>query len=385
MVYLDFVNRNAAGRVGSELASQGKVGIIFIKVTEMTTISMILQFVLMLGLVMFVHEFGHFIASKSLGIPVEEFGFGLPPRMVKLFTWKGTEFTLNWIPFGAFVRPKGENDEGEPDGMLAAPAWKRTIILLAGATMNFILGLILLFFLFNAIGKPVTNQVLISDVVPNSPAQAAGIQKNDLVLALDGTKIDNVDNLVKLIQAKSGQSIALELQREGQNLSVNLTPNPTIGVYLGNPTVKASPGESLRNAFQGLGQMVKELVTLPARLIRGSIDPEMARLSGFKGMFDMFSYAAEQDQELQSTGAVSAPVMRMNMVIALTIGLGVMNLMPIPGLDGGQILLLLPELLFKKKLPQKMVNTLNFMGIALLMLLLVYVNIMDFVNPIKLP
>jgi len=385
LVYLDFVNRNAGGRVGSELASQGKVGIIFVKVTEMTTIAMILQFVLMLGLVMFVHEFGHFIASKSLGIPVEEFGFGLPPRMVKLFTWKGTEFTLNWIPFGAFVRPKGENDEGEPDGMLAAPAWKRTIILLAGATMNFILGLILLFFLFNAIGKPVTNQVLISDVVPNSPAQAAGIQKNDLVLALDGTKIDNVDNLVKLIQAKSGQNIVLELQREGQNLSVNLTPNPTIGVYLGNPTVKASPGESLRNAFQGLGQMVKELVTLPARLIRGSIDPEMARLSGFKGMFDMFSYAAEQDQELQSTGAVSAPVMRMNMVIALTIGLGVMNLMPIPGLDGGQILLLLPELLFKKKLPQKMVNTLNFMGIALLMLLLVYVNIMDFVNPIKLP
>lgn len=351
----------------------------------MSSIAMLLQLILMVGLVMFVHEFGHFIASKSLGIPVEEFGLGLPPRLLKLFTWKGTDFTLNWIPFGAFVRPKGENDAGEPDGMLAAPAWKRSIILLAGAMMNFVLGIVLLFFLFNALGKPVTNQVLITKVTANSPAQLAGLQKNDLVLALNGEQITSVELLVERIKTNAGVEVHLEILRNGQSQTIAVTPNPTIGVYLGNPTEKASVPDSIRNAFRGFAQMVEQLVTLPAKLIRGTIAPEMARLSGFKGMYDMFSYATEQDQELQSSGTVSAPIMRMNLLITLSIGLGVMNLLPIPGLDGGQILLLLPELLFRRKLPQNMVNMLNFIGISLMIILMLYVNIMDFVNPIQLP
>jgi len=87
----------------------------------MSSILTIIEFVFFFGLLIFFHELGHFLSCKALGIEVEEFGFGYPPRLVKLFTWKGTDVTLNWIPFGGFVRPKGEGDETVPGGMAAAP------------------------------------------------------------------------------------------------------------------------------------------------------------------------------------------------------------------------------------------------------------------------
>ncbi len=99
-----------------------------------------IQFVIVLGLLLFFHEFGHFIVARLFKIEVEEFGVGLPPRLVKLFKWHGTDFTLNWIPFGAFVRPKGENDPNVKGGMAAASPWVRLAVLLGGPTMNILIG-----------------------------------------------------------------------------------------------------------------------------------------------------------------------------------------------------------------------------------------------------
>ena len=99
---------------------------------------LILQFILAFGVMLFLHEFGHFIVSKAFGIEVEEFGFGLPPRICRLFTWKGTEFTLNLLPFGAFVKPKGEFEDPSQNSLRAAPAWKQICVLLAGPAMNFL-------------------------------------------------------------------------------------------------------------------------------------------------------------------------------------------------------------------------------------------------------
>src|SRR4030066_1098752 len=116
------------------------------------TIQIVIEFVIALAMMIFLHEFGHFIACKLLKIEVEEFGFGLPPRAVKLFELGGTKFTLNWLPFGGFVRPKGENDPTIAGGMAAASPWKRIAVLLAGPNMNLLTAGILFIAISSVIG-----------------------------------------------------------------------------------------------------------------------------------------------------------------------------------------------------------------------------------------
>src|SRR5512140_1478113 len=108
----------------------------------------LLIFIAVFAGVVFIHEFGHFIVARLLKVEVEEFGFGLPPRMLTLFHWKGTQFTLNWLPIGGFVRPKGENDPSVPGGLAAASPWTRLAVLFAGPTMNLLLGIVVFSVLF---------------------------------------------------------------------------------------------------------------------------------------------------------------------------------------------------------------------------------------------
>ncbi|MBE0698435.1 MAG: site-2 protease family protein, partial [Anaerolineaceae bacterium] len=137
----------------------------------------ILEFVVAFGLLVFLHELGHYLMAKLFNIQVDEFGFGFPPRLIKLFQFRETEFTLNWIPFGAFVRPRGENDPSVPGGLASATPGARLAILFGGPVMNLITGIILFSVIFTQVGAPDTKQVLIMDVSPDTPAAAAGIQK----------------------------------------------------------------------------------------------------------------------------------------------------------------------------------------------------------------
>src|SRR5512141_2151962 len=149
----------------------------------------LLIFVAVFAAVVFIHEFGHFIVARLLKVEVEEFGFGLPPRILTLFNWKGTRFTLNWLPIGGFVRPKGENDPTVVGGLAAANPWTRLAVLVAGPTMNLLLGVLVFSILFLQIGVPDYTQVQIGDVLAGSPAAQAGIQLNDIVLDANGIGI----------------------------------------------------------------------------------------------------------------------------------------------------------------------------------------------------
>ncbi len=120
----------------------------------LSTLVRILEFVVAFGLLVFLHELGHYLMSKVFNIEVEEFGFGFPPRLVKLFQFRETEFTLNWIPFGAFVRPKGENDPTVPGGLAAASPWARLAVLFGGPAMNLITGIFLFSLVFTQVGAP---------------------------------------------------------------------------------------------------------------------------------------------------------------------------------------------------------------------------------------
>ncbi len=356
----------------------------------MSFLSIILQFVIVFGLLIFFHELGHFLVSKAVGVEIEEFGFGYPPKMVKLFTWKGTDVTLNWIPFGGFVRPKG--DDLITGSMASAPAWKRLLILLSGPSANFLIGILVLIIMFAAIGTPISDQVLISEISPNSPAQAAAIQPGDIILSIDGITVDNLEHVQTLIKERLGQELEMSLLRGENTLTVSLTPrvNPpegqgAIGIGLSNPLGPMPFPTAVSNAFKTFAFQLQQTIMLPVNLIKGSISSEEARIVGIKGIFDMFSNATAMDASSPVAAAAPLPFYRMSLISTVSIALGLTNLLPIPALDGGQILLLLPELFFKKRIPQRIVNTLNSVFFFLLIILMVYITVQDFLNPIFQP
>lgn len=358
----------------------------------MLNFGLIIQFIFVFGLIVFVHELGHFLVSKWVGVEVEEFGFGYPPRLAKLFTWKGTEVTLNWIPFGGFVRPKGETDDGEPGGMLAAPKWKRFLILIAGATMNFILGILLLIFLYNVVNPVDTTKILVMDVASNSPAQVIGLQSGDIVTKLGDEKIDSSDAMISATKKYLGQEISLTYTRDGAEYSALVTPreNPpegqgAIGIVISHPEIELNFGQSIGVAFRTFWEQVKTTVSLPYNYIKGKIAPGEARFIGLKGIYDLFSNAAEIDQSNAEASNEVLPITRLSLVSMLTIAIGITNLLPIPALDGGQILFLLIEAITRKRIPTQVANTINSVFYILLIILFVFINIRDFVNPITIP
>jgi len=358
----------------------------------MSVFLLILQVVAVIGLLIFFHELGHFLAARTVGIEIEEFGFGYPPRLVKIGTWKGTEFTLNWIPFGGFVRPKGEQDDTIEGGMAASPAWKRLIVLVSGALMNFVIGIIILVFLYSAMGTPASDQAMITQVTANSPAMEAGLLPGDIVLSVDGIAVDNIDQMIALVTDRAGTTINLTVQRAEGVETITLTPrvNPppgegAMGVALGNPLKPTPFFTSVEYAFKTTGIIIRETLMLPVRLIRGTVDPALVRPVGYKGIYDIYSQAVEMDQDATIPTAEPVPVFTLSIIANISLALGITNLLPIPALDGGRILFLLPELFFKKKIPQRWENAVNTVSFLLLILLMVFVTILDFTKPIVIP
>lgn len=358
----------------------------------MSIVLLLLQVVFVIGLLIFFHELGHFLAARAVGVPVEEFGFGYPPRLLKIGEWKGTEITLNWIPFGGFVRPKGESDETVEGGMAAAPAWKRLVIALSGPVMNFIIGILVLVLVYSAMGTPASNEALVTQLAPESPAMQAGIQPGDIILSVEDQNIADIEDLIEKINANVGREITLTYERDGETRTVEITPrvNPpegegAIGVALSNPLKPTPFFQSIGEAFTTTGYIIRETFLLPVRLISGSVDPGVARPVGYKGIYDIYSQAVEMDQESEIHTAEPLPVFTLSIIANISIALGITNLLPIPALDGGRILFTLPELLMGKKIPQKFENAVNTVSFLLLILLMVFITILDFTNPVVIP
>jgi regulator of sigma E protease len=351
----------------------------------------LIQFVIVLGLLLFFHEFGHFIVSRLFKIEVEEFGFGIPPRMLKLFRWHGTDFTLNWIPFGAFVRPKGENDPTVEGGMAHASPWVRLAVLLGGPAMNILMGIIILGVMFMSIGKVNPAIVQIMDVTPGTPAEQAGLKAGDTVLQVNQDTIDSMQKLQNDIQANLGIEVNLVVQRAGQTVTIKVTPRAkppagqgALGITLGNAYQPVSLGEAWASALTTAVDQGKQFVLLPVHLIEGQIAPDQARLVGIKGIFDIYSQAGQLDAQAAATTPADKglPIFRMSFVAAIAIAIGLTNLLPVPALDGGRIVLLLPELLLRRRIPAQYENMVNMIGFGALLLLMVYITLQDFINPV---
>jgi regulator of sigma E protease len=360
----------------------------------------LIVFLLALGGMIFVHELGHFIAARWAGIEVEEFGLGLPSyKIATLFKWQGTEFTIHALLLGGFIRPKGENDPNVPGGLASANPWKRLVVLFAGPLMNLITAIVVFSFLISFEGVPMPGSIAINSVSANSPAEQAGMQADDILLAINGQSVTEVSAAIAIVKANLDQPVEMLVDRNGEKVTISATPLSTrkasegaLGVGLGYPTRPATFIESVSGGFMVTGIQAATIVYLPIALIQGAIAPADARFIGFKGIFDMFDVAVEEDvssrQEVAAAPAGAAPQptnWTWNLIGILSISLGVMNLLPIPALDGGRILFTLPEILFRKRIPAQWENTVNGVAMLLLIGLMLFVNVMDFVNPAQIP
>jgi regulator of sigma E protease len=336
----------------------------------------LLTFIIGIAILIVLHEIGHFVAARALKVEVEEFGLGFPPRVARLFHAWGTDFTLNAIPLGGFVRPKGENDPTVEGGLAASSPWVRLVVLVAGPAMNLLIGVIIGAILFYNIGKPITNKVLIDLVAENSPAAGAGLRHGDLIIEVNGTKIDSQQKLQEITSQNLNTPITLVYQRGDQVYTVSLTPrlNPPqgqgpIGIGMTNPTEPITISQALTTGVSVTFDNIRQILTLPVRAVQGQTAPQEGRLVGYKGMFTIYQQ-------------IINPLW---FFMAISISLGVINLLPFPSLDGGRILMTLPEILFHRRIPTRFENAINLVGFAFLIILLIYVNVQDFINPIQLP
>lgn len=353
----------------------------------------ILEFILAFGALVFVHEFGHFLAARLSKIEVEEFGLGYPPKIIRLFRAGGTDFTLNWIPFGGFCRMKGENgDVTEAGSFPAARPSRRLLTLLGGPVTNLLLGMLIIAFLFTRIGSPDYSQVLIADVAAGTPASAAGILTGDIIKSVNGVKIDSMNKLSEQISSQLGQQLEVVLLRDGSELVVNVTPREEwpenqgpLGITIMNPSLEVSFVQALPRAFMTTLDQGYQLIMLPARLISGQIAPSDARMVSVKGIYDIYAQVQTIDKEEAAANPAMAGLNTLYFFAVISIALGFTNLLPIPALDGGRILFLLPELLFKKKIPAALEGKVHMVFYALLVTLMVVLVINDIINPVVLP
>lgn len=347
------------------------------------------QLVAGLFILILVHELGHFLAAKMVGIEIEEFGIGFPPRIMELFEYKGTKFTLNWIPLGGFVRPKGENNPDIEGGLAAANPFARLFVLISGPAMNLAAGVIIFAVIISRIGAPILDQVKILTVSPDSPAESAGLLPEDVVVSINNVGIKSMELLVDQVQSNLDKEIDIIILRDDLELNFAATPSSlrdpkdgALGIEMSYPTVPIPTSEALIAGAGAVYENIKFIMSIPSRMINGTAQAEEVRLVGLKGMFDMIEVQNERDAVAPDN---ISGINTLSLFGAITVSLGLFNLFPIPPLDGGHILFLIPEIFFRKRVPQNFAKTVQLAGFAFFILVMIYVNVQDFINPAELP
>ena len=342
-----------------------------------------------MSILVFVHELGHLLVARRSGIIVEEFGFGYPPRVRTLFHWKGIPITLNAIPFGGFARMKGEDGAGGPGSFTSVSKRARAATLLAGSGMNFIMA-IFCFALAFMLGWPQPQPEPGSRIVavaPASPAEAAGIQAEDVVVQVNDTPIVDWQDLTKYTDSHQGEEVSLVLQREEGELTVRLTPrvNPPpgegamgIAIVPASSTVitKSSIPTAFVQSLEATGNFVLITLKVPVMLIRGLIPAEAARPIGPVGIAQIASDAVQSSMKM----GWWFPVLQLMGI--LSAALAVTNLLPLPALDGGRLLFVVLEALRGRRIAPEREGAIHLVGMALLLTLMVLVTYQDIVSPV---
>lgn len=342
----------------------------------------IVVFLLILGLLIFVHEGGHFISAKLAGIQVEEFGMGFPPR---LFSFKRGEtvYSLNLVPLGGFCKLLGEEDPSLPRSFASKRPAVRLATLFAGPLMNAILPILLLTIAFMVPRQVAVGDVVIEEVAPNSPAAQAGIVAGDIVLSINGEPVRNIGDVIYAIHLKMGEEIPLELKGEDGNIRmVRVVPrwNPpegegAVGIAMGmentgNISQSYPFWEAVPKSFSTIGET---FVLMRNEVTSWFVQKRAPEVTGPVGIF-------------QLTGEVSeaGPSYLIQFTAFLSLNLAIVNLLPLPALDGGRIVFVLLEVMRRgQRVSPRTENMIHMIGFAMLMGLILAISYFDILRVIR--
>lgn len=354
-------------------------------------IGTIVILVVVLSVLVFVHEFGHFAVAKFLKMKVEEFGFGFPPRLIA-FKKKETTYSINWIPLGGFVRIKGEAGERlhDRDSFAGRPPWQRAAVIVAGVVMNLALAWCLLSVGY-AIGLPQVVEDLppgarvahakiqIFSVLKDTPAAAAGFEAGDTVVTLDGQVMTDIESFRAYTASRADRPIATVIERSGRRLDISVTPRqlaetgqPGIGAAIVKTGLVSYP--IYLAPIQGLvatGYFIRDIFSAFYELIHGLIAVRRVTVE-FSGPVGI--------------AVVTAEVVKLGFryllqfTALLSVNLAVINVLPFPALDGGRLLFLAIEKLRRRAVNARLESLVHNVGFALLMLLVLVITYRDVVK-----
>jgi regulator of sigma E protease len=338
----------------------------------------IVVFVLILGLLIFVHEAGHYAAARLSGVKVEEFGIGYPPRIFAIRRGE-TEYSLNWIPLGGFCKLLGEEDPSESRSLASKRPLTRLFVLGAGPVMNAVLPIVLLTIAFMIPRQVVVGDVIIEEVAPNSPAAEAGIEAGDTIVTMNGREVRNTGDLIYDTHLGLGEEIALELEdKDGALRVVTLVPrwNPPEGegpIGVGLTMVNVS---EVSEAYPFWEAVPMSATTLGEtfELIRNEVRSWFARGTAPQvgGPVAIFQLTGEANE--------AGPSYLLQFAAFFSLNLAIINLFPLPALDGGRIVFVLLEVVRRGKRvsarTEGLVHLIGFAMIIGLMLVITYFDVL---------
>ena len=353
---------------------------------------------LILGLFLFVmlvvvHEFGHFIAARRSGVGIEEFGIFFPPRLWSRKTKKGWIFSINLLPLGGFVRLKGEHDADKRPGSFGAASLKSKVkIMLAGVAMNLVAAFVLLTILA-WVGLPqlipnqysiksdahsTENETLVGAIENNSPAAHAGLKSADVLVSITSDKgkiikITSADGLPSITKSLAGQRVELQFiqNKHFKTKSVVLRSHKAyLGISPSQYTVErytwSAPVVALGSIVQFTGLTFHGLWTAIASLFTGNTTKAAAQVTGPVGIF-----------EILKSGTLLGYQFILMIIAVISLSLAIMNVLPIPALDGGKLFVTLISRAINKQISEKAENIIYGTGFAILFALIIVITIVD--------
>ena len=371
----------------------------------MDVVTTVVAFIALLFVLVLVHELGHFITAKRAGITVQEFGIGFPPRIASVM-WRGTRYSINWIPLGGFVKMLGEDgdveverlrEEGRTEAEIETamagafnrrPIWVRLVVLVAGVAMNLLLAMAIFSFIFAAF--PVIlggiGPLRVVEVTEDSPAAEAGLRGGDLIVSADGRTYSRSEDLRDHIIDRAGESVVLEVRRDDEALVIRVVPRLPAEIPQGQGAVgftwepaggfeEAPPLAPLAAVVRGTQETLGYAAQIPGGVVLG--------VGGLLGLVDNPPDVAGPIGIARATGDVlEMPIQsQLAWVALLSTNLAVLNVLPFPPLDGGRILVVLVEAVRRRRMNPRREAMIYATGFVVLMALIILVSINDIGRP----
>lgn len=348
---------------------------------------LILVGILLFGIVIFSHEFGHFFTAKLCGVKVNEFAIGMGPKIFSKVKGE-TRYSLRLLPIGGYCAMEGEDEEsGDNRAFGNKPVWQRMLVLVAGGVMNMVLGFLLMIISlsFQDLGpENLFGTSTIAQFQENSVLHEAGLEPGDRITSVDGYAVYTFQDFSFAMALADPESVDFQVERNGarinfDNIKLAYTQEgdkkvlePLNIVILGE---KRDVGTVLRRSFTGTGSMVRMVVETLKGMVTGRFG--LNDMAGPVGTAQVISEAAGEGLKKSFGDAVMNII---TIIILISVNLGVVNLLPLPALDGGRILFLLFELVFRRPVPAKYEGIVHTVGFALLIGLMLVVTFNDIVR-----